>query len=107
MKNRNFALIAILIVGALTLTGCAAGDPMFTEQQPAGFWMGVWHGMIAWITFIIGLFDPSVEVYERFNNGGWYDFGFLFGVGGSCGSASSSASRRRRSSSSRRRDEED
>ena len=51
--------------------------------------------MIAWITFIIGLFDPSVEIYERFNNGGWYDFGFLMGVGGSCGGASSSASRRR------------
>lgn len=102
MKQRTTILVAILFIGALTLSGCAAGDPMFTEAAPAGFWMGLWHGMIAWITFIIGLFDPSVEVYERFNNGGWYDFGFLLGVGGSCGGASSSASSRR----SRRRDDD-
>jgi len=43
--------------------------------------------MIIVFTFIISLFDPTVDIYEIHNNGGWYDFGFFLGIGGpSCGS---------------------
>ena len=56
----------------------------------AGFWAGVWHGLIAPIVFIVSLFNPSVGIYEINNNGRWYDFGFLIGisssVGGGCAS---------------------
>lgn len=76
-------------IAAMLLTACAAGDPRFTADDPAGFWQGLWHGIISVITLIIGIFNEDIEVYERFNTGGWYDFGFLFGVlmlwgGGSC-----------------------
>jgi hypothetical protein len=57
----------------------------------AGFWMGLWHGIIAPITFIISLFTDSVSMYEVHNTGGWYDFGFVLGAGilfGGGGSAS-------------------
>ena len=55
------------------------------DAEPAGFWAGLWHGIIAPITFIISLFNPDVKMYETNNNGGWYDFGFLLGVSGSGG----------------------
>ena len=59
---------------------CAAGDPKFTTEAPANFWLGLWHGAIAGISFIVSLFSDTVKVYEIDNNGSWYDFGFLFGV---------------------------
>jgi hypothetical protein len=66
--------------GCLLLAACAAGDARFTAAEPAGFWFGLWHGFIAPIAFVIGLFSDGVEIYERTNTGGWYDFGFLFGI---------------------------
>lgn len=67
-------------MAALAVSGCAAGDPRFSPDDPAGFWTGLWHGIISFITLIIGIFTDSVQVYELDNTGGWYDFGFLFGV---------------------------
>ncbi len=55
------------------------------DAKPAGFWAGLWHGIILPITFIIRLFNPNVGVYEINNNGRWYDFGFFLGVSGSVG----------------------
>jgi hypothetical protein len=49
--------------------------------QPAGFLGGLWHGMIAPITFIFSLFNQNVRIYETKNNGRWYDFGFFIGAG--------------------------
>lgn len=65
----------------MLLAACAAGDARFTHEAPAGFWIGLWHGVISWVTLIIGVFDHSVKVYEVDNTGAWYDFGFLLGVG--------------------------
>ena len=48
---------------------------------PAGFWAGLWHGIIAPIIFFVSLFMTGVRVYETHNKGRWYDFGFLLGVG--------------------------
>ncbi len=76
------------------LCSCAAGDPQLTAAHPAGFWLGLWHGMISWITLIVGIFDSGVQIYERNNTGGWYDFGFLFGA--SCALGGGSRVRRRR-----------
>lgn len=58
------------------------------EAKPAGFWAGLWHGIILPITFIIRLFNPNVGIYEINNNGRWYDFGFFLGVSGSFGGGS-------------------
>jgi hypothetical protein len=87
------------------LAGCAPGaNPMADvpaeEGEVAGFWNGLWHGIISPITFVISLFNDSVGIYEVHNNGGWYNFGFLFGVsitfGGSGGGACSGSRRRKR-----------
>lgn len=55
------------------------------DARPAGFWVGYWHGMIAPITFFVGLFKPGVRIYETHNNGAWYDLGFILGVSSSLG----------------------
>ncbi len=49
--------------------------------SPAGFWAGLWHGLIAPLLFWVSLFVGGVRVYETNNKGRRYDFGFLLGVG--------------------------
>jgi hypothetical protein len=55
------------------------------EAEPAGFWAGVWHGLVLPITFVVSLFKPEVGIYETHNNGGWYNFGFVLGAASSLG----------------------
>jgi len=101
MKRFSWNYLPVfLVLFALVFPGCAAGDPTrWNAANPAGFWAGLWHGIISVITFIISLFSKNVKMYECFNNGGWYDFGFLLGVilvlGGG-GGVTSNASRRGR-----------
>ena len=52
-----------------------------TQQSPAGFWAGVWHGAIAPLIFWVSLFKDGYRVYESNNKGRWYDFGFLIAIG--------------------------
>ena len=82
MNSHNYRLLKMLVLVPLLmlLTSCAAGDEQFTPDNLAGFWFGIWHGVIAFISLIIHLFNDSVTVYETNNTGGWYDFGFLLGV---------------------------
>ncbi len=59
--------------------------------EPAGFWAGLWHGLITPITFVVSLFTAGVRIYEVNNNGRWYDFGFIIGVSGAFGGGGSTA----------------
>ena len=102
MKSQNFRLVNLLISTPILflLSSCAAGDAQFAQENPAGFWYGVWHGIIAFISLIIHTFNENVNVYEINNTGGWYDFGFLLGVifiwgGGSHVSCKSAANKKR------------
>jgi hypothetical protein len=84
MTRTRIVLIVILL--ALVLGACAAGaNPevgvVSEEGDVAGFWLGLWHGIIAPVTFVISLFTDSVSLYEVHNNGNWYDFGFVLGAG--------------------------
>jgi len=84
MKKR-LLLISLAILGILMLAGCAAGvnanvDVPDIDGKSAGFWSGLWHGIITPVTFIISLFTDNVNVYEVFNTGNWYDFGFMLGI---------------------------
>ena len=75
-----------VIVGVLVLIlfiGCADVTPI--EQcislDPYGLWGGLWHGMIAPIAWVGSLFSNDIAIYAVSNNGGWYDFGFIIGIG--------------------------
>jgi uncharacterized spore protein YtfJ len=81
-RSGSMGGVTIAVIAALVLlvAGCAAGDPRFTAANPAGFWQGLWHGIISVIAFIVSLFKDGVGIYEVHNTGHWYDFGFLIGV---------------------------
>ena len=65
----------------LALTACAATQAG-TAVAPAapGFLLGLWHGFIFPIAWIVSLFVADVSIYAVPNNGGWYDFGYFVGI---------------------------
>lgn len=86
MSPKNAILSVMFVLCILTLVGCAAGPNSALHTAAAngtiaGFWLGLWHGIISPITFILSLFSNSVNFYEVHNNGGWYNFGFVLGAG--------------------------
>ncbi|MBA7633916.1 hypothetical protein ES703_41487 [subsurface metagenome] len=79
----------------LLMASCAPGNERFVAG-PAGFWAGLWHGLICVVTFIISLFSDSVRMYEVNNTGGWYNFGFLLGAAIFFGSSAGQKVRKKR-----------
>ena len=67
---------------AVVLAGCATRAPQATLANGPGFFSGLWHGFVAPLAFIAQLFVNDIAVYASPNSGGWYDFGFLLGIGG-------------------------
>lgn len=85
MKNSMIAL-AVFIIIVLIVSSCLPGENPVQDVpsdygSTAGFLKGLWHGIIAPVTFIISLFTENINMYEVHNNGGWYDFGFVIGAG--------------------------
>jgi hypothetical protein len=96
IRRPLMAVCALALAAALS--SCAPGPNQLAgtandKGKVAGFPQGVWHGVIAPVTFIVSLFNENVGVYESRNNGGWYDFGFILGLsitfGGGAGGARS------------------
>lgn len=86
----------LLILALISLASCA-DQPSFQQaaaMDPVGFWYGLWHGIIAPFSWLVSLFDDDVAMYAIYNNGGWYDFGFMIGLGGGLFSSSSTAKKR-------------
>ena len=83
MKTSTKILLFVALV--VVLASCAV--PVHIDTCVAGvkvynFWSGLWHGMTAGFSFIGSLINPEkYVVYAVNNNGGWYNFGFLLGVG--------------------------
>ena len=71
----------LLALAPLLLTACAATqDSATVAPQAPGFWLGLWHGFIFPIAWIVSLFMSNVAIYAVPNNGGWYDFGYFLGI---------------------------
>jgi hypothetical protein len=86
MKIHTASALLALLVLTMALTACAPGPnpaekTAAADGKIAGFWLGVWHGLISPVTFIISLFSKTVRLYEVHNSGGWYNFGFVLGAG--------------------------
>ena len=90
----------MLVALAVVLTACAAGPnpevgtAVAETGETAGFWLGLWHGVIAPVTFVISLFVDTINVYEVHNSGNWYDAGFMLGLTVSLGGGGASSGRR-------------
>ena len=95
---KRYSIIIILLTLVLILPSCAdvsnVEQCLPLEPEPYGFWSGLWHGMISPIAWIGSLFMDDVAIYAVNNNGGWYDFGFVMGIGGLSGGAGKASNRR-------------
>lgn len=81
MKRTRLVLSLLLLAAVLAACAAGANPEVGVAADPAGFWLGLWHGVIAPVTFVISLFTDSVSLYEVQNTGNWYDFGFVLGAG--------------------------
>ena len=90
VRRLLLATAVVLLLGA-----CAAGANAAVSHNGAGFWLGLWQGMIIPVTFVISLFNDHVSIYEVDNNGNWYDFGFVLGLSFPYGAAAGGSARRR------------
>lgn len=82
MKKNIFYLVLVLSV--FIFSGCADVSPHAVDcvtSDPYGFWGGLWHGIILPFSWIGSLLSDNIAIYSFNNNGGWYDFGFILGVG--------------------------
>ena len=63
------------------LSACAATQTGAAVAPAApGFLLGLWHGFIFPVAWILSLFIDTISVYAVPNNGGWYDFGYFLGI---------------------------
>jgi hypothetical protein len=82
MIRTRFAGLAVALVAGLLLAGCARQMHGAVEPSAPGFLLGLVQGFIAPFSFVVSLFSDDVRVYAVPNNGGWYNFGFVLGIGG-------------------------
>jgi len=86
MKKINLIIITIIILVLFASCAHTVDVSACTEgTKEYGFWNGLWHGIIAPITFIGHLFNNSIAVFATNlkGGGGWYYLGFLLGVSSS------------------------
>jgi len=71
----------LAIAAILALAACAATQaPDAVAPNAPGFWLGLWHGFIFPVAWLVSLLVPKVAVYAVPNDGGWYDFGYFLGI---------------------------
>lgn len=72
----------VVLASAAVLTGCGFAQTGSSTSVLPGFWLGLWHGLLAPWALILRLF-MDIGMYAYPNTGWFYDFGFLLGVSGS------------------------
>jgi len=103
VNMKKLILVILPVILLITITGCAPGtdievdvpasritlntpgpNPELNKPGPngivAGLVQGLWHGIIAPVTFVLSFFNENVQMYEVHNNGKEYNLGFLIGV---------------------------
>jgi hypothetical protein len=82
MKNNLKSLLPFILL-LLLFSSCAevANIEDCVTDEPYGFFFGVWHGVIAPVSFVLSVFFDDIAMYAVNNTGGWYDFGFVLGAG--------------------------
>jgi len=82
---KKLTLFGLALLAIALITGCAdvtnVQDCIPAGEHTYGFWGGVWHGMIIQFDFVGSLIWDDVAVYAVNNNGAWYNFGFVGGLG--------------------------
>jgi len=80
MSNKLLIVLLVLAIAAAA-PGCAPGPgSKYDAGHPAGFFSGLRHGLLSPLFFVNGIFTRSVQLYETFNTGTFYNLGFLIGI---------------------------
>ncbi|OBZ15944.1 hypothetical protein A8L34_27770 [Bacillus sp. FJAT-27264] len=74
-------IIPLFLIMVFVLSLGIPGDGSATPFNPAGFWSGIWHGYYALFFFIWSWFNGKIGIYETYNNGLWYNLGYLISMG--------------------------
>lgn len=77
---RTATRTATAAAALLLLAACATQSSAGVEPGAPGFLLGLWHGFIFPVAWVLSLFLDNVSVYAVPNNGGWYDFGYFVGI---------------------------
>ncbi len=81
--------LALGLVALLFLLGACAAGPgsrwALPDAGPAGFFAGLWHGIIVVFALVVSFFTDNVNIYEPHNTGFFYNLGFVLGAAGTFG----------------------
>ncbi len=73
--------LAIVLLMVVVICGCATESFAYLSNYNypyGGFWQGLWHGVISFITLPLSVWFPqNVHVYNSNNNGFAYNAGFF------------------------------
>lgn len=77
-------LLCVIFFGLVLSTQQSASafaqEYQYSTYEPAGFFSGVWNGLLAPWTLIARWFMNDIVMYAIPNTGWFYDFGFLLGI---------------------------
>ena len=74
------ARVALAVAAVAFLSACARQVGAGVEPAAPGFLLGLWHGFVFPVAWLLSLIMPDVAIYAVPNNGGWYDFGYFIGI---------------------------
>jgi hypothetical protein len=77
-----FVLLGLAFVAvAIYIIVYHVGMPTRDLSGPqANFWLGLWQGLIVFLSFIASWFDNDIVLYQVSNNGFWYNLGYIIGL---------------------------
>lgn len=87
MKRIPWRTLGVVVL-AMLVSSCFAEQSRiagFGAGERPGFLLGLWHGFIAPVSFVVSLFSEKIRIYAVPNGGKWYDFGFMLGISGFSG----------------------
>jgi hypothetical protein len=70
----------VFLPAFLALAGCAQQVASTVKPGAPGFLLGLWHGFIFPVAFILSLFMKDVAVYAVPNDGILYNLGYFIGI---------------------------
>ena len=87
MKDQSILFYLVILVIVISLTGFVvpSSADLWGMGTTKGFLPGLLMGYLAPFKFIVSLFTDYLTIYAIDNNGDWYNFGFILGIGGFSG----------------------
>jgi hypothetical protein len=70
----------VFLPALLALAACAQQVSSAVKPEAPGFLLGLWHGFIFPVAFILSLFMKDVAVYAVPNDGVLYNLGYFIGI---------------------------